>query len=302
VEQTNHTELRSCPTCGSQNRIERLKTIDHTVSKETFSIQQCVDCGLHYTCPSPPTTSIGAYYESDAYISHTDRKRGVFERIYHAVRKRAVAHKIQLIQHYRPGGNLLDLGAGTGTFAQAARSAGYSVSAVEPSAAARRVAAECNGIEAAISLETLSPVVPLHVVTMWHVLEHLHTPVDTLRALHQRMASQALLVIAVPNRASWDAHYYGPSWAAWDVPRHLSHFDEQDLEKAVSRAGFRLVTKHPMWFDAPYVAILSERIRGRGPVAALMLGGLIGLWSNAMTILLKRPTSSTIYIAEKTGP
>lgn len=299
MEQKRTPQPRPCPTCESNNRREALIATDHTVSKESFSIQQCLDCGLLYTCPCPAPAEIGGYYQSEAYISHTDRRRGLLEQLYHIIRAKAIRSKLHLIQQYRPGGNLLDLGAGTGAFAKAAGSTGYSVQAVEPSPEARRVAIETNGINAFGNLEALPDTVPLHIVTMWHVMEHLHTPLDTLRTLHKRMASKALLIIAVPNRRSWDAHYYGPSWAAWDVPRHLSHFDEQDIENALKRADLRLIRKRPMWFDAPYVAILSERIRGRGPVSAFILGGLVGLWSNAMAICSGRPTSSTIYIAEK---
>ena len=55
----------------------------------------------------------------------------------------------------------------------------------------------------------------------------------------------------------------------------------------------------PMWFDAPYVSMLSEKHQGAGAVAALLKGTLIGMASNAVAATTARPTSSSLYLAEK---
>lgn len=269
------------------------------VSKRSFQIQACVDCGCHYTSPAPRASDIGPYYRSDAYISHTDRRRGLFEHAYHIVRRWAIKNKIGLLRGLRPQGHLLDLGAGTGAFAAAAAEAGYRVSAVEPSNAARSIAAQAQGVFIESSLEELPLEPHFDLVTMWHVLEHLYDPAETLQQIHQRMASDGRLIVAVPNRGSWDASHYGANWAAWDVPRHLTHFSHQNMVQLLTQCSFRLIRTQRMWFDAPYVSILSERGRGRSPLLASLLGLAIGTMSNTMALVTGRPTSSTIYLAEK---
>jgi len=110
------------------------------------------------------------------------------------------------------------------------------------------------------------------------------------------------LVIAVPDRGSWDAQHYGPDWAAWDVPRHLSHFQQMDIKRLLHEHGFELVTIKRMWLDAAYVSMLTEKHRGTGATVALFKGVLVGLWSNVVSALTGRPSSSSLYLAQKAKP
>ena len=50
-------------------------------------------------------------------------------------------------------------------------------------------------------------------------------------------------------------------WAAFDVPRHLYHFNQNSIENFFLDKGLRLVKTKPMLFDAFYVSILSERLK-----------------------------------------
>ncbi len=69
------------------------------------------------THPQPAPEKLGSYYESDDYISHTDGKRSIFEKLYHIVKQKALRDKINLIQQFKPKkGKILDIGAGTGDF------------------------------------------------------------------------------------------------------------------------------------------------------------------------------------------
>ena len=112
-------------------------------------------------------------------------------------------------------------------------------------------------------------------------------------------ADDGLLVIAVPDRESWDAEHYGSDWAAYDVPRHFSHFRCSDIHRLVTAHGFEPLAVRPMWLDAPYIALLSERYRGHGPVMALLRGVLFGTWSNLVSAVSDRPTSSSLYLFRK---
>jgi hypothetical protein len=141
-----------------------------------------------------------------------------------------------------------------------------------------------------------------HVITMWHVLEHVPDPRRTLKKLYSLLADRSFLIIAVPDHESWDAQHYGKDWAAYDVPRHLLHFRRQDIRTLLQEHGFTLLKVRSMWMDALYIAMLSQRYRGSGAVMALVLGGLLGSWSNLVALLGDRPTSSTLYIAQKREP
>jgi SAM-dependent methyltransferase len=76
------------------------------------------------------------------------------------------------------------------------------------------------------------------VVRLWHVLEHVASPVEALAALRPHVAAGGRLVVGVPNAASAVAELFGSDWYALDAPRHLWGFDEQTLRRAFEGAGF----------------------------------------------------------------
>ena len=291
--------LDTCPVCGGGAWLPSLSPKDHTVSGEEFTLTTCKTCGFCATNPRPGRGNIGRYYDSPDYISHTNSKTGLQDRLYQFIRTRAIRNKHRLIARYKQNGQVLDMGCGTGEFLGYLKSQGYLVTGVEPGVSARERAIANYSLEVVPTLEQVPALEQFKVITLWHVLEHVHDVRDTLKKLHARLSVKGLLVIAVPDRDSWDAHHYGAGWAAYDVPRHLSHFRRADVHRLLTEHGFRMLATKPMWFDAPYVSMLSEKHKGAGAFGALVKGTLVGMASNAVAATTPRPTSSSLYVAEK---
>ncbi|MGV9013344.1 MAG: class I SAM-dependent methyltransferase [Flavobacteriales bacterium] len=290
--------VETCPICASTAHAFAFHATDNTVTHEQFSVQRCINCSFLFTSPRPTQASIGAYYLSENYISHVETARGLQDRMYHLVRKRALKGKHRLIAKYAPTGSVLDVGCGTGDFLAYMADHKYTVQGVEVSSDARNVATK-KRLEVSADLETIPNGGNVNIITLWHVLEHVPYPHATLRQLNAKCASGGLLLIAVPDHESWDSQHYGADWAAWDVPRHLSHFRQQDVHNLLKQTGFQLLETKPMWFDAPYVSMLSERNKGKGNMVSMLKGWMIGLWSNSISLISDRPTSSTLYVARK---
>ena len=106
-----------CPVCKSISIVKTLVAKDNTVSKALFEIWQCNSCTLRFTQNVPNKNSIGTYYKSEDYISHTDSQSGLINRIYHTARIFTLKLKRKVVETYSPKTNraLLDIGAGTGT-------------------------------------------------------------------------------------------------------------------------------------------------------------------------------------------
>jgi SAM-dependent methyltransferase len=75
------------------------------------------------------------------------------------------------------------------------------------------------------------------VITMWQALEHVHRPLEVLRAARQLLAPGGKLIIAVPNIDSLAFRWFGSAWNGLDLPRHLVHFTPATLRLMLRRAG-----------------------------------------------------------------
>lgn len=289
----------SCPLCGSDKLSAALEVRDHFLSQEVFTLHDCQACGFRITSPRPPQTEIDRYYHSEDYLSHSNRKKGFQDHLYQVARRWALGSKHGLIHRHKPKGTVLDIGCGTGEFLAYLMSRGYQVDGVEPEVKAREQAIANHGISVVPTMERLPNREHYQVVTMWHALEHVPDVRATLKRIFALLADNGLLVIAVPDRESWDARYYGAYWAAWDVPRHLSHFRRADILRLLHEHGFDVLETRRMWLDALYISLLSERYRGAGAIASFLLGSIRGTWSNFRSLSGKHPTSSSLFLAKK---
>ena len=270
-----------------------LKTKDFSVSQEDFELHWDSDLDMLRTHPMPK--NLPRYYESEDYISHTDAESSFTDKLYQWVKRRNLRNKIQIIDNQSLiTKSLLDFGAGTGDFVVYANQAEYQASGMEPNAKARDLA-KSKGISLAPDLEALGNET-FQVITLWHVLEHLPNLEEQISEIASRLNPDGALVIAVPNFKSFDAKYYGNHWAGYDVPRHLWHFSKTAIRKLFKKKGFKIVSIHPMRFDAFYVSMLSEKYKGNK--FYLFSAFIIGLWSNVKALFTKE-YSSLIYVLKR---
>ena len=286
-----------CPVCGSEDIQGGFSAKDHTVSKEAFVIGKCNSCTFLFTQDVPAQDHIGRYYISEDYISHSDTQKGLINKLYHAVRRRTLAGKKQLIQN-RTGigqGRILDIGCGTGAFLHAMQEGGWAGIGLELDQSARSKAKELYNITALPSAEIYNlPDGQFDAITMWHVLEHVHELQQYIDRLKNMISPDGKLFIAVPNYRSFDAAFYKSAWAAYDVPRHLWHFSTESMRMLMQRHGLVIEEIKPMWYDSFYVSMLSEKYKNGK--ANLLSAFFIGLFSNIKTMTNKEKCSSLIYV------
>ena len=294
------TVAQPCPICGHTSITTFPGVQDFSVSKEIFSLNTCSSCSFLFTTNPPDKSSIGKYYQSDAYISHTDGKKGFIEQVYQLVRKRTVSGKRKLVEDAvnKKRGTILDYGCGTGAFLHEMNSFGWSINGIEPDAGARAKAEKTTS--STIFLPDQLSVLEsglFDAVTMWHVLEHVHDLDWTIQQVKRVLNPSGKFFIAVPNNDAFDANYYGKFWAAYDVPRHLYHFTPATMKVLMGKHGLNIIETKTMWFDSFYVSMLSEKYKtGKMRYIAAFFVGLI---SNFKALLHKGKCSSQIYIISK---
>jgi 2-polyprenyl-3-methyl-5-hydroxy-6-metoxy-1,4-benzoquinol methylase len=242
------------------NKKHFLTVKDYSVSKETFDLYYDETLDMLITHPQPSLENLGKYYESEDYISHTDNKRSLFEKLYHFIKSIALKNKLNLINSLQPQkGRILDIGAGTGEFLSVAKNNGWQTIGVEPSDRAKSIAINkgVSFVSATSELENHS----FDIISMWHVLEHVPDLDQQIKELKRLLKPTGTLIIAVPNFKSFDAKHYGKFWAAFDVPIHFWHFSKTAIKLLFEKEEMKLEKVLPMKFDSFYVSLLSEKYK-----------------------------------------
>jgi len=266
---------------------------DYTVSNKQFDLLYNSKLEMLETSPQPLGEELASYYESEDYISHTDSKKSVTDKVYQIVKSIALKNKVALLNSFKTAKkNVLDIGCGTGDFLLTCKNNKWNVIGVEPNKSASGLAETKLNTKIYADLNELTST-QFDVITLWHVLEHvpdLETYVSKLKLL---LKPKGVLVVAVPNYNSHDAKHYKQFWAAYDVPRHLWHFSKKSIQLLFSKQQLKVEKIRPMKFDSFYVSLLSEQYKtgSNNFVKAFY----VGLVSNLKAIRTKE-YSSLIYI------
>ena len=264
--------------------------IDFLVTKKPFRVVYEPNRKALKTDVQLTQKALAAYYPKDRYASHKTKSTDLVSRVYSYVKSQNIQTKLGWINKRAPKGILLDYGAGNGSFATAAQKKGWSVDVYEPSATTRKDL-ENRKLNRIYSLPKENT---YDVITLWHVFEHLPEPEEALSAFYNALKPGGTLVLAVPNIDAWDAHHYGPFWAAYDVPRHLWHYNKESILHLSKQAGFYPVGINNMFWDAFYIALLSEK--HTNSFSPWILATIKGAYSNLVGWKKKNTSALTFFL------
>lgn len=272
--------VKFCPVCKGSSFAGIIECEDYTYSHRQFTIQQCLSCHLLLTNPRPDQNTIGDYYKSETYISHSGKSNSIFDWLYLKARNYTLRWKLNMITSRKLKSAILDYGCGTGEFINYMATNNWDTSAVEPSDEARaKVEAQSKNKNLSVykQLEDL-PEKKFDVITLWHVLEHVPDPDILIAQLKQKLNQSGLIFVAVPNHQSFDGQHYQKHWAAYDVPRHFWHFAPTNMTQLFGNHSLVIREVLPMKLDAFYVSLLSEKYKNNShhnfitPFRALLTG------------------------------
>jgi SAM-dependent methyltransferase len=214
-----------------------------------FPVVRCLGCGLSYLFPQPSAEVLGKHYPPgyfETYATVVERlvsegrahQDGYFRRLRRLEAMRGL--------EARRGRTVLDIGCGCGLFLFNMVASGWRASGLEPSEQAVAFATQRLGLGRIWRGDTTSAVFSrecFDLITMWHVLEHVADPLDTLGRLRPWLRADGLLAVCVPNIQSLQARVFGRFWFHLDAPRHLVHYSPTTLEALLRRAGFEIAER-----------------------------------------------------------
>lgn len=246
---------------------------DYLVSGETFSVLLDPVTQVAQTLPAPEANKMEMYYDSQAYISHGNTKQSFVDQLYAFAKGIMLRQKEHWIKRQKLNAvRYFDFGCGTGEFVKYLNERNWQAVGLEPSQKARAVFQLKEVVSNLNELEEKE----FDAIGLWHVLEHLPDPKNTIQQLSHFMSNDTKLFLAVPNFKSFDAKHYHRYWAAYDVPRHLWHFSSTGIIQLCNQEGFRLSHKRGMLLDAFYISYLSEKHKGsRFPFLCGMFWGMV---------------------------
>ncbi len=135
-----------------------------------------------------------------------------------------------------------------------------------PSSAPKRAAQA--SIFRAGTLESASfPEQSFQVITLFDVIEHVHSPNQALASVHRWLSPGGLLVMSLPNVDSWVAKAMGKHWVLL-LREHLWYFSPDTVARLLQRAGFELVQTRPKWVSFSFANIATRLAQYPGALAA----------------------------------
>lgn len=204
-------------------------------------LERCESCGLVRTAIDPRFVYDSSYFVDDRASGYDFDS--AFSRASDANRFNAELAEIEgagLI------GSVLDIGCATGSFLEIARARGWEVAGVEVAEFARREAERRSGAPVYASLGDIPAGRRFDVVTLHHVLEHIHEPLPFLRdEVRPRVARR--LLIEVPNFNSLASRAEGVRWQDLRPEQHVFHYTQVTLAALLEAAGFRVLQTSTRW-------------------------------------------------------
>jgi SAM-dependent methyltransferase len=289
-----------CPLCSSDKTGLLFNCIDHFVSRKDFPVFKCSECGFKFTQDYPEESEIGAFYESEDYISHSNTSKGFSNKLYQTARTIMLGRKKILVEKITglKKGKILDIGSGTGYFASTMKKGGWLAKGIEINDKAREFSTAQFGLEVNTPDRILEyEPGSFDCITLWHVLEHFHDPLKYFSEIYQLLKPGAFCIVALPNCSSYDAKHYKQFWAAWDVPRHLWHFQPSTFRIFSEKSGFNLENLKILPLDVFYISLLSERYKGS---SLAFFNAMSKAFIFTLRSLFNRNRSSSIvYILQK---
>jgi SAM-dependent methyltransferase len=287
--------VERCPICGGRERIrlyDGLQNRVHHCAPGEWTLYQCRACRSAFLDPRPSVAAIGLayarYYTHETQAAATPQsllarlrtrlrngyvlhrfgvpaepwsRFGVVAEWLLPARRAVVDTEMRHLPHPWAGARFLDVGCGNGAFLDRARRAGWDVMGVDPDPVAVQ-AARCRGLNVQRgSIECLDADT-FDVITLNHVIEHVHDPVAVLRRCRKSAPARRPPLAADPEPRGSRPPPVRPLLAASRSPASLGDV-HPDVSPAGARPGrLRAGCGSPL---APALSLGVRRERGAGP-------------------------------------
>jgi len=237
-ELTGYEWIKSCKICTG----DRLIQVTHS---PMVNFHQCENCYVIFLNPQPSVATLKQQYTQQELLNTGPASAWFKHNKFYL--KEISRERLRDVLRYKEHGDLLDVGCGMGDFCGVAREAGFNVFGTEFSdvyADQTRKTVDITEIYIGRLQEIDFSGRKFDVISLWHVLEHLPDPLETLVCLRKLVRTGGIVVIEVPNV---DQKRKRPMYLSdlEDYPidrlEHLFYYSGKALQNACTKAGFKIV-------------------------------------------------------------
>ena len=235
-----------CPLCGSQRALLLYKSpnVHMAFFRDIFAerVQRCQGCGFVFTSPRMSAKKLEEYYTKNYRLEGLPVPKSIEEFLSESYKEIWFSKErdLNLILSAKTSGRILDVGCASGTLLWLAKQKGFEVKGVEVGRGPAEFARNVLGIDVfcgQLEDENFGER-EFDIVTMIHALEHVPHPRQMLRGIYKILKDDGVLIVVVPNFASWSSEKNGASWKWLQPENHYSHFTPETIAEMVEREGF----------------------------------------------------------------
>lgn len=232
---------KKCHLCSAFVSGEGYDTEDFEyLSPGAYEYNTCVKCGLLEISPHPSPEVLKLAYPSHyhAYHEHHNFLAQWFKQIHW--KKKAVRYS-KLVDHQD---RIVDLGCAYGDLIHEFTKMGFkNVSGVEFNEkvfkkAIKRGLNVLHGSVEKLGADSES----IDMIIMENFIEHVDSPLDTMRQCHNYLKPGGLIAGETPNIDSWDYKIGKRFWGGYHAPRHIYLFNIFNIQLLADKAGFEIVS------------------------------------------------------------
>lgn len=263
--------------------------------KNESLIRKCRACGLG-SAEQGDFDPEGYYTEdyfngghSDGYADYAGSEqvlRNEFSRLVASLKK-----------YFPNGGKLLEIGSAYGFFLKEAQSLFevHGIELVKDAVIASRKAGLKNVRQGVADEKALNEVGMVDVIVLLDVIEHLPSPVDTLRHCRSILKPGGVILITTGDFDSIASRITKSRWRLMTPPQHLWFFTKKSFENISENLNFDMVEYRKPWKIVPLPLMVYQLARMFGLRFRFKQGtfwGKVGIPINmfdAMLVVLKKP-------------
>lgn len=272
--------VERCPICGEVDRTllyDGLRDDVMFCAAGYWTLYRCNACEVAFLDPRPTAATISLAYsnyhthnnierQTSSWFSVTKKaiKNGYINDKYRCnltpsvkigkvivpllLQSNRINESIRHIPAMVDPGRLADIGCGNGQFLHDAIQLGWECYGLDFDPLAVE-AARKTGANVALGgfPDTELPSCYFNMVTLSHVIEHVHDPLLALKEIYRILKPGGLLWIATPNIDSLGHNRFRRFWRGIEAPRHVVLFNRKSLKLALIDAGFKDIVEKPCY-------------------------------------------------------